>query len=578
MTTLPATLIIVLACLLAMLRLCRQPRPPLPRLALLLALQPVLAGLLWLVLFPPPRPLPASTLLIASAGTRAADVAHIDAGQRLRLPEAAALPGFRLVPDLASALRQYPQASRVVVAGHGLPARDRDLPLPALRWLPGAAARGLVELQAPPVLAPSARFEVGTRVQGVAQAKVELLDPAGQRVASASPDRHGRVRLQANARAAGDVEFVLRALDADGNVVDQLPVPVRVREMPAPRLLLLAGAPGPEPKYLQRWAQDSGANLQTGISVGGGLQLGDAPPALDAGSLAKLDLLMLDERRLAALPAAQRAAIGSAARNGLGVLVRLGGPPDVAARHALREWGLELAGDGRAVNTTLADVGDNDNDATAALNVETFNLQARGNMVAALLHAADGSAIGAWRSIGQGRIGVLPLADSHALVLQGRADAHAWLWNRVLQVLARPLPGRATQLPAWGWAGERTRLCGLPGNARIRAPDGSEHVLVADPAAGNCAGWWPRQAGWHHLLAADTDTDTSILVLAAGQAVALHAQGISDATAALQSSANPAQPLQQQAAGSRLPWLLAFLLAAALAWWLERRHWRPGTR
>ncbi|MBN8800475.1 MAG: carboxypeptidase regulatory-like domain-containing protein, partial [Stenotrophomonas acidaminiphila] len=201
--------LIALAVLLASLRLCLPPRPPRARLSLLLALQLAAALLLGLTLFPPRQPVPADTLLIASAGTTAAALASTPAGMRLRLPEAPALADVGRVPDLATALRRHPGTRELVVVGQGLPARDRDAALPPLRFLPAPAPRGLVELQAPAPLAAGARFEVGTRVQGLARARVELLDPAGHRVAIGVPGGDGRVRLVGV--TSGDPEDAVRS-------------------------------------------------------------------------------------------------------------------------------------------------------------------------------------------------------------------------------------------------------------------------------------------------------------------------------------------------------------------------------
>ena len=573
MTWLP-TALIVLAVLLASARLCLPPRPAPPRLLLLLALQLAAAGLLWLTLFPPQRPLSADTLVIASASASAAELAAIPAATRLRLPEAPTLANASPVPDLATALRQHPGTRELVVVGHGLPARDRSVALPPLRFHPAAAPHGLAQLHAPPLLAPGARFDVTTRVQGLAQARVELLDPAGQRVALATPDRAGHVRLSASARDSGEVVFTLRALDAEGNVFDQLPVPVRVRAVPAPTLRLLAGAPGPELKYLQRWAADTGARLQTGISLGGGVQLGDAPQTLDAASLAKLDLLLLDERRLSALSSAQRAAIATALRDGLGVLLRMGGPLDGNARRALREWGLETRGGERTATVKLSDAtaAPGDGKPATAASIERFDLGFTGTSVAPLLHAADGSAIGGWHAIGQGRLGVLPIADSYTLVLAGHADAHAELWNATLATVARPVPASPLrQLPAWVWAGERSALCGLSAGSEVVAPDGTRSALLPDPHAHQCSGWWPQHAGWHRVITGDDSA--GVLVIAPTAAPALHAQATRDGTLALRASADAGRHASTQSVpGPRWPWLLAFVLVAALLWWLERRR------
>ena len=574
MTWLPLASII-LAVLLASLRLCLSPRPPALRLGMLLVLQLAVATLLWLSVFPPVRHLPAPPLLVATAGASAQASAALPAATRLRLPEAPALPGTTPVPDLATALRQHPATRELVIIGQGLPARDRDTALPATRFLAATAPRGLVELQPPPPLASGARFEVATRVQGLPRARVELLDPAGQRVAIATPGADGRVRLAASAREAGEVVFTLRALDADGKPLDQLPVPVRVRTLPAPALRLLAAAPGPELKYLQRWASDIGAHLQTGIAIGAGLQLGDAPQALDTASLAKLDLLLLDERRLAALSAAQRAAIATAMREGLGVLVRAGGGLDGNARRNLREWGLQARGDGRAVTVKWRDA-DAGVDDTTTLNLERLDLGFSGTDVVPLLHAADGTALGGWRAIGQGRLGVLPVTDSYALVLAGHADAHADLWNTLLATLARPSPAPALHhLPTWSWAGERATLCGLPAGSEAEAPDGTRSTLLPDPRAGACSGWWPQQAGWHRISGGGESI--GVLVIDPAQAAALHAQATRDATLALRGSGNAATTGTLPVPGPRWPWLAAFVLAAALLWWLERRPRLPGT-
>lgn len=573
MTHLPSWLpvvLIALAVVVASLRLSLLPRPRLPRLFALLALQLAAAVLLYFTLLPPTRPAPSGTLAIATAGSTAAQLHAVPATTRLRLPEAPVIDGAARVPDLATALRQHPGAREVVIVGQGLPARDRETPLPALRFIAGPAPRGLVELQPPPVLAPGAAFTVRSRVQGLPQVRVELLDPAGHRAAITTPDAQGRVQLTASARDAGNVEFKLRVLDADGKVVDQLPVPVHVREQQVPSLRLLAGAPGPELKYLQRWASDIGAPLQTSIVVGGGVQLGDAPAALDAASLAKLDLLVLDERRLASLSSAQRAAITQAVHDGLGVLVRVSGTLDASARTTLRSWGLPAHGGQQMRAMKLAGTGDAAD--SKQLTLERFNLDVTGTDVAPLLRDAEGQPVGGWRAMGLGRIGLLPVTDSYTLVLTGHAEQHAQLWNAVLATLARPLPSSVfAKLPAWGWRGERLSLCGLPASSQLQDADGNSERLVADPGADNCMAAWPKKAGWLQVRAGDAQAE--VFLLDPEKAPALHAQQMREATQALVSRGNGQATWRvQQVPTSRWPWLLGFVLVAALLWWLERRR------
>ncbi|ATB56671.1 Putative membrane protein [Xanthomonas citri pv. fuscans] len=94
--------------------------------------------------------------------------------------------------------------------GSGLPARDREgLNIP-LRLKLNPAPRGLVAVWPPPPVSPGDTIAVAAQVQGLPDAHVELLDPAGQVVDSAVADRAGRVRLRGLARAPGQVLFAVR--------------------------------------------------------------------------------------------------------------------------------------------------------------------------------------------------------------------------------------------------------------------------------------------------------------------------------------------------------------------------------
>ena len=267
-------------------------------------------------------------------------------GPLLLLPEAADVPGAQRVPDLATALRQHPAATLTLV-GAGLVARDRDAVLPPdVRWQSAPEPRGWIALQPPADVAPGARFDVLAQARGAAKAKAELLDPADSVVDRTDVADDGRVQLSGVARAEGRSVFQLRLLDADGHVVDSVPVPQQTLPSAPLRLLVRAGAPGPELKYLRRWAADAGIRVQVQADTGAGLSIGDGAVSIDAASLTRSDLLLLDERSLAALSAGQLAAVRQALRDGLGVLVRSAGAPSASARQRLRDLGLPVQGDG----------------------------------------------------------------------------------------------------------------------------------------------------------------------------------------------------------------------------------------
>lgn len=563
-----------------------------------IALQIAAAMLLYFCLVPPNRQQPAGGLVVLGIDADRAGALPASEGPLLLLPEAADVPGAQRVPDLATALRQHP-ASTLTLVGAGLAARDRDALLPPdVRWQAAPEPRGWIALQPPADVAPGARFEVVAQARGAAKAKAELLDPADSVVDRTDVADDGRVQLSGIARAEGRSVFKLRLLDSDGHVVDSVPVPQQTLPAAPLRLLVRASAPGPELKYLRRWAADAGIRVQVQADAGAGLSVGDGPVLIDAASLTRSDLLLLDERSLAALSAGQLAAVRQALRDGLGVLVRSAGAPSASARQRLRDLGLPVQGDGSS--RTLELTGDGESAILAARRgplaagtlpngygeeadrsshgaalpaLETLALQAPGS--SALLHDRAGNAIGGWRAVGRGRIGLLPLTDSWRWVLAGRDDRHGELWSDAVATLAR---AQDSADALWSpqpiaWAGERQALCGVQAPLQAFNKRGDDVPLIVDGTASalRCAGWWPREAGWQRLQHGDSVVWR--YVFDPKDAPTLHRQVMIDATTrALAASTLADASVVQPVPGSRWPWWLAFVLCASLLWWLERRR------
>jgi hypothetical protein len=579
----------------------RGPRRSGLHLAALLALQIAVSVLLYVTLVPPLTQARADRLTVLTAGADKVQWSAASGDTVVALPEAAPSTATA-VPDLATALRLHPGTQSLRVIGDGLPARDRDISLPGqVHLLQPAPPRGWHALQAPAITAPGGVFDLHARAQGVAGASAELHDPAGIVVDRGTLGSDGSIVLAGVARASGRTTFSLRLLDASRHVVDSVPVPLQTLDHPAPRVLILAGAPGPELKYLRRWAVDTGLDVQLQASAGGGVSLGDAPVALTAARLAATDVLILDERSLPALGTAQRSAVQQALRDGLGVLVRTGGPLGDGARQALRGWGLAVIGNSQSTPlhltrdpdaallqarrgpqrpatqaTAYIDEADAASHSAAVPVLEQFPL--RGTNASALLHDDKGQPVGGWRSVGKGRLALLPVTDSYRLVLSGRDDRHAELWSGVLASVARPLPNAAqVRIDApTPWAGERVALCNVPAAAQVRGPTGIAVPLHIDPATGTdrCAGYWPQQAGWHQVQ--QGDVTQAFYVFDPASAPTLYRQQQREANGLLVRNAQVgAVSGTVSAPGPRWPWLLAFVLVAGLLWWLER--WRPRT-
>jgi hypothetical protein len=565
------------------------------RVALLVLAQPLVATLLYFALVPPTIPGEPGTMVVASAGASSAQLAAGKGGDaRVALPEAPPLPGVERVPDLATALRRHPGTQRVRVIGAGLEARDRDAMRGlALEFQPGPLPRGLVELEAPTMTVAGGEFRVSGRAHDLPGGFIELLDPGLQRVDRVALPADGRFTLTATTRIPGAAVFGLRLRDAEQRVVEDIELPVQTEAQPAPCVLLLAGAPGPEVKFLRRWARDAGLAMHTRIGTGGGMQVGDAPIALNTTSLARFDIAVIDERAWSALGDAQRAALTDALRGGLGVLLRITAAPSATERRRLRALGFEVDGGRDSTTVRLPQPGRDDDAVRARMGPGTRDVPRRDDAavpetpalarrtldIAAtdglpLLRDTTGAALGVWRAEGRGRVAIWTLTDSYRLVLAGRNDLHGEVWSQVVATLARPQARRPFGIEGERRQGERIALCGVAKNARVIAPDGAATSLRIDPATGAraCAAFWPRRNGWHRLHSGERTL--LFHIRPADAAKGLHANAVNEATLRLAAVPRAAdgrtatEPPRHP--GARWPWWLVWLLVSAGLWWFER--------
>ena len=575
--------ILGLAVLLAAVRLIlwhrASPQPHRPRLIALLLLQSVCAALLFLTLYPPPVPVGGDVIRVATAG--APQLAEPAGAPTLALPEAGDMQGAEHVPDLATALRRHPQVRRITVLGSGFTPRDMDAASGLdVDFNPQPPPAGIVSVTPPPVAAPGESFGVGGMVTPSSNMVVELLDPAGRVTDVTSPDRQGHVRLTGTARAAGNSLFTLR-VRTNGRTLAQALVPLTVRDPKPLRLLLLAAAPGPEIKYLRRWATDAGFEVTSQISAGGGISLGDAPISINPATLARFDLVVIDDRSWIAL-GGRRAALMTAVRNGLGMILRPTGPLNATTRSQWRNLGFALTGTnsisplvlpkpapasiartrlGIATETAPEDMR---LPADFIPDVSRLALSPLGMTSAALLQDGGDAPIAAWRAQGLGRVALFTGLDSYALVLTGRATLYDDWWRALARAVIRPAPSPASP-PAISWAGERLSLCGTGPRASVQQPDGS---AVALQPVGACAAFWPVKAGWHRLIT--KDGNAPFYVQPADALPAMRSARDRDATLLLPNAPAIASEATRNAPGTAWPFGIAWLLVSALLWWLER--------
>lgn len=585
-------LVIVAGVVLGVIRLLRWQGSAAPgaqaprwRLAALIGLQVVAGALVWLTLNPPPSVIRTGTLIVATGGSPAT-IPTAPGDILVALPEAGPVTGATRVPDLATALRRYPTPTRIRVLGQGLTPRDQSpLPVPVEFSAP-PLPRGLTDLTLPEVTAPGATFVVGGQVGTLPAVTVELVDPADVVVDRARIAAGERFALMAAARAPGLALFALRLRDPAGAVVERIAIPVETIATTPPRVLVLAGAPSAETKYLKRWAEDSGVELTLDIDVGAGVRLGDAPVPLTAAAMSEIDLVVVDDRRWESIGAGQRAALSTAMGSGLGLLLRPTGPLPASTRRDWAGLGLSLSGGDEAVPLRLdppaedaapeADAALEPAEETEALpELARRDLTVEGSGAVTLLRDADGVALASWRTRGRGRVGVWTVTDSYALVLTGRPDRYGEMWSTLFSQIGRAGDDSRAEVDGIARVGARIALCRLVGQASVLGQDSRSHGLRVDPAGGDraCAAFWPEQPGWHSIRDGE-NRQTAFYVQPADAAPSLVMAENRSATLALAGTAptRAAPPSTSDAPGSPWPWFVGLLVVLSGLWWFERNR------
>jgi hypothetical protein len=580
------TLAVVLGCMRLLLWQRRAPassRARRWRLAVLLALQPVAAMLLYCALFPPAAAGKATgTLVIATSG--APRFVPTGPGERLiALPEAPAVVGAELLPDLGTALRRYPDAGALRIVGSGLEPRDRQATAGrVVRFEPTSEPRGLIALQPTAPIAAGARFAVTARTARLAGGSAELLDPASRIVDTQPIGPAGDIALSGTVRAPGTPLFTLRLRDGSRALIEQASVPVWVPASSPARVLILAGAPNPEVKYLRRWATDAGLAPQVRVDVGGGVSLVDTPPDLATAALGKVDAVIIDDRAWDTIGTGGRQAVAAAVRGGMGLIVRITGPVP-------RDWhvlGLTASGTPDVAPVTLdADAprdealaarrgpGPRDAPASVAGARETVPLLTREAVILAggmpILRDIRGTVLALSRRSGRGKVALISLQDSFALVTSGHGDAHSELWSHLVSDVARRQAGPVAQVESPAFAGQRMAICGA-GPIIVTDPAGDVGRALVDPASGaaGCAGYWPTVAGWHR---SSGPAAMPFYVYPADALPGLRTVDRRDWTLSQVGGGDHASVRKVETnPGPSWPWFIGWLMIATLAWWLER--------
>ncbi len=198
----------------------------------------------------------------------------------------------------------------------------------------------------------------------------------------------------------------------------------------------------------------------------------------------------------------------------------------------------------------------------------------------------DGNALAVRQTLGQGRVGAVWLSDSHALTTRGERQRHASLWAQLFAELARARAEPPARMPVLSIVGRRATLCAGSASLRVQTPDAQTIALPTVPGESSeehCAGFWPRQSGWHRLQSTNAETpsatavDAPFYVYSADTLDSLIAEADRQATRLLVNRTEPPSARSTDREHWRRLAVLAWLALIVVGWWIERRSQRTAS-
>jgi hypothetical protein len=438
--------------------------------------------------------------------------------------------------------------------GDGLRAAEwDDLPARPLAWTQPATPS--IRLRFPREIALGRVLELTVTRSWHAPGRLQLLAENDQVLAEAKGE--GELAVQWLPPVAENLVLRARLYDADGKIVDQGPVPVRVREPLPLQVRGRFGAPSFDLRTLDDLLANSNAVIDWQVELGKGLAR--AETAREA--IKTPDLEIVDAAWFEHASTAERAALLARVAQG-GRLLVLGANANDAGAWS-RSLQLALAPQppnrtvGNALPMTLAAVAPNPGHAGE-------------------WRAEDGLWTRDWQ---QGRIGWLGAGDWHRYAIEQPRALALW-WQGVLDRLRvqrsrdiawldpeeMPLPQQRLAVCAQGGALAKSTGLAVPALKQVlawqRRPEQVDAV---------CAALWPDQSGWLRVEARGAKPLASAVYVYADKDWPLWQRAERRDATARYAVRTPVAPVAGTRPLPAWPFGLAFALAMLGLWWRERR-------
>ncbi|MBZ9651427.1 hypothetical protein [Psychroflexus montanilacus] len=335
------------------------------------------------------------------------------------------------------ALSGLTDSKEIFVLGSGVNVYDLwQLENTPVTYFPGEEVTGLIKLNYKQDPQVGKRLHVRGRFSNPKPGnRLVLEDAAGTALDSVVFDAedHINFELSTDLKVSGNYVFSLSEKDSIGKVLNQNPLPLKVKEAKTLRILILNAYPTFEIKYLKNFLAELGHEVIVKNRITTGRfkfeffnterqNIG----RLNSSNLDDFDLLILDSESTKALSRSEQNAVQKSMRaSGLGILM-------LGEANALTNLGDFSVFEFQRVSATEVVLDDLD-----GVTVGRQPFQIKNDFGVEDIHRSNSSIVSGYQRMEQGRLGVTLLENTWELQLEGKQEAYQHIWTDIVEQLSK---------------------------------------------------------------------------------------------------------------------------------------------
>ncbi|WP_025143020.1 hypothetical protein [Pedobacter jeongneungensis] len=451
-------------------------------------------------------------IILLTEGTNLDSVANLK-GKKYTLPSVD-LKNTKAttIADLSYFLKSNPNIRKLNVYGYGLTAAElENLKGYQISFHPSANPTGIIAANWPAKLKTSEPLQVQGMYQNTTKETVKLLlKGLGKAVDSVNIEANANksFSFKTTPKQTGKAVYQLLALQKNDTLAKEA-VPVQVGNQASMKVLILASFPDFEYKFLKNWLYENQYPLAFRSQISKNKYASDFLnmdsinlSQINALSLKKFDILIIDEEELAAISPGERSSINIAVNNGMGLLIRVT-DSKALTRLSGKSNRFEIPPlKGKTLNLMLAE----DHFKFNPLPLEQGLFLKTNQNEQSVITDASGKTLVNSSISGYGKILTSSISSTYNWILSGEKTDYAAYWSKLLANAARKRNDMLTVniIPQFPVVNQKTRII------TDLSVAGKLPILKVDDVQLNPrqnmelpfqwdALYWPKKTGWIDL-------------------------------------------------------------------------------